>query len=163
MPEIAAAACPARSQFHVMPRPCDASSVSGPCPFRRDAPPGEFPAERYEKLAETAGARGNEAPLNAPMFACHHTRDGAPVACAGWMAVCGLDHLGVRLALADGRLNGEQIRLRKGWPDLYDSYDEMATSQSADRPYDPERALISRGRAGHFADMVYKIMPGLRR
>lgn len=39
------------------------------CPFRRDTEPGMFPACRYEALRETAGQRGAEAGLGAPMFA----------------------------------------------------------------------------------------------
>lgn len=100
-------------------RPC------GNCPFRRDSPAGEFPAERYEALRVTAGARGHEAGLGAPIFACHKSEPGRDRACAGWLAVVGIDHLGVRLAVALGRLPAGVLRPGGDWPDLFGSYDEM--------------------------------------
>lgn len=135
-----------------MPRPCDATDRSGACPFRVDAEPGEFSAARFEKLADTAGSADSVAPLGAPMFACHHTRDlpdgqPAPVACAGWLAVCGRDHIGVRLAVVQGRLPGEVLDRPDG-VELFDTYDDMATQQ-ADGVYDPQRADEWRQRAGH--------------
>lgn len=138
-----------------MPNPCDPTRTSGACPFRLDAEPGEFTAERYEKLAETAGAPGAEVPVGGPMFACHHTTDGAPVACAGWLAVCGVDHLGVRMAMADGRLSPEALRRRPDGPPLFDSYEDMATQQ-ADGLYRPAVAESWRGAAGHYRTMLEK-------
>lgn len=139
-----------------MPRPCDPSPTSGACPFRRDADPGEFSAERFEILAATAGGPGREAPFGAPLFACHHTADGAEVACAGWLAVCGQSHLGVRLALATGQLNPDGIGPKPGWPDLFDDYDEMAAAQTRDR-YDQDAADARRDAALHNADTIAKI------
>lgn len=140
-----------------MPRPCDPSQSSGACPFRRDADPGEFSAQRYEALAATAGGPGREAPPGAPMFACHHTADGAQVACAGWLAVCGHWHLGVRLAILTGRLDPTAIGPLQGWPELFDSYDEMAAAQSGDGTYDHRRAELQRSAADHDADTVTKL------
>ncbi|HEU4544519.1 MAG TPA: DUF6283 family protein [Jiangellaceae bacterium] len=101
-------------------RPCDE------CPWRKDTAPGMFPACRYDALRETAGAAGCEAHMGAPMFACHKSPDGAERACAGWLAVVGYDHLGVRFAAATGRLDPDALSPRPGWPELYDSYEEMA-------------------------------------
>lgn len=146
-----------------MPRPCDPSQVSGACPFRRDADPGEFSAERYEVLAATAGRPGAEAPLGAPMFACHHTADGAQVACAGWLAVCGHYHLGVRFAVADGRLDPAAVYGdRDGWPDLFDDYDEMAAAQAGERGYDQATAAARRTVTGHNTNILDKISGGGR-
>jgi hypothetical protein len=145
-----------------MPRPCDATDTSGPCPFRVDAPAGEFPASRYEKLADTAGLPGAEVPVGGPMFACHHTRDGAPVACAGWLAVCGDQHLGVRMALAEGRIEPEAVRRPVGGPELFESYDVMAREQ-ADGVYDPDRAAASREAAGHNLPLVQRWTYGISR
>jgi Family of unknown function (DUF6283) len=105
-------------------RPC------GECPWRRDTPPGKFPACRYEALRETSGQPGAEVPLGAPMFACHMTQEGREVACAGWLAVCGIEHLGVRMAVLAGRLEPEDLRPGEGWPPLFQSYDEMAATQA---------------------------------
>lgn len=101
------------------------------CPWRRDTPPGQFPACRYEQLENTSGTPGAEAGLTAPLFACHMTAEGHEQACAGWLAVAGRDHLGVRLAVAHRRLPVEALYPGEGWPDLFDSYIEMAAVQAA--------------------------------
>lgn len=106
-------------------RPCDE------CPWRRDTPAGRFPACRYQQLAETTGGPGTEVALGAPMFACHKTPDGRERACAGWLATTGRHHLGVRLAAALGRLDPAALEPGPGWPDLFDTYDEMAATQAA--------------------------------
>jgi hypothetical protein len=108
-------------------RPC------AECPFRRDVEPGQFPPERYEALRNTHGYPGNEAPLGAPWFGCHKMPEGAApggeIACAGWLAVEGLQHIGVRLAACEGVIPPEALRPAEGWPELFDSYDEMAARQ----------------------------------
>lgn len=106
-------------------RPCDE------CPWRRDAPPGRFPACRYEALSATAGGPGREAPFGAPMFACHKSPDGRERACASWLAVVGADHLGVRLALALGRMPPEALSPGEDWPPLYSTYEELAEANRA--------------------------------
>lgn len=106
-------------------RPC------GECPWRRDTPSGVFSARRYEALRETSGKPGAEAPLGAPFFACHKSPEGREEACAGWLAVCGTEHLGVRMAVLAGRLEPEDLRPGEGWPALFGSYDEMAATQAA--------------------------------
>ncbi|HLJ99534.1 MAG TPA: DUF6283 family protein [Streptosporangiaceae bacterium] len=96
------------------------------CPFRRDTAPGQFPACRYDALQATAGKPGAEAPMDAPLFACHKSAEGREQACAGWLAVSGYEHLGVRLAIAMGRLPAAVLSPGPDWPALYSSYDEMA-------------------------------------
>jgi hypothetical protein len=97
------------------------------CPWRRDSPAGEFPPERYEALSKTAGKPGAEAGLTAPIFACHKSSEDHPRACAGWLARCGRDHLGIRLAVIEGRMLGEVTwDPPPDWPALFDSYGEMA-------------------------------------
>ena len=100
------------------------------CPFRRDTKPGQFPACRYEALKETAGRPGAEVPIGAPMFACHKSPEGREEACAGWLAVCAIEHLGVRMAVLTGRIEPEDLRPAEGWPELYGSYDEMAAAMA---------------------------------
>lgn len=98
------------------------------CPWRRDTPPGQFPACRYDALHSTSDQSG----LFAPMFGCHKGEPGtnADLACAGWLAVAGYEHIGVRLAVARGALPREALRPGDGWPALFDSYDEMAEAQA---------------------------------
>jgi hypothetical protein len=101
------------------------------CPFRCDTQPGQFPACRYDALRETAGSPGSEVPLGAPFFACHKSPEGADEVCAGWLAACGIEHLGVRMAVLTGRLEPEHLRPGEGWPELFATYDEMAATQGA--------------------------------
>lgn len=98
------------------------------CPWRRDTDPGQFPACRYDALAATVGAPGREAGVSAPMFACHKSPEGREEACAGWLAVAGIEHLGVRLAVALGDLPTSALRPGDNWPPLFDTYDEMAAA-----------------------------------
>ena len=102
-----------------------------PCPWRRDSDHGEFPPERYEALRATAGSAGAEVGLTAPIFACHLSTEGHDRACAGWLAICGYEHLGVRLAVATGTLPAEALNPGDGWPELFESYDELAARNGA--------------------------------
>lgn len=109
-------------------RPC------GECPFRRDTPPGQFPAERYAALESTHGYPGREASFDAPWFGCHKmpldAQPGEEIACAGWLVIEGYNHLGVRIAAAEGRLTKENLEPHDDWPDLFQSYAEMAAAQA---------------------------------
>ena len=101
-------------------RPCDE------CPWRLDAVPGRFPPERYAALENTHGARGREAPLGAPLFACHKTMEGRDAACAGFLAVEGYNHLGVRLVVLLGNIPIEALTPGADWPPLHATYASMA-------------------------------------
>ncbi len=59
--------------------------------------------------------------MNSPMFACHKTSEGRDRACAGWLAVEGGGHIGIRLAVLTGRLDAAALRPDAGWPALHDS------------------------------------------
>jgi hypothetical protein len=108
-------------------RPC------AECPWRRDTPRGMFTQERYDALADTSGARGAEAPIDAPLFACHKSAEGREEACAGWLAAVGAEHLGVRLAVVSGRIPASALAPPDDWPALFASYDEMARTQGEPR------------------------------
>lgn len=108
------------------PRPC------AECPWRRDQPPGKSPPERYEALRDTSATRaGGSAPFGTPLFACHMSRDDR--ACAGWLAVEGAGHVGVRLAVVAGRLDAVALAPGADWPELYCSYDDLAEANGCDR------------------------------
>lgn len=109
------------------------------CPWRRDSPAGEFSVERFAALRVTTGLPGREAGLDAPIFACHKSEPGQDRACAGWLAVAGVDHLGVRLAVVLGRLPASALRPAKGWPELFESYEEMAARNALPPDYAPQR------------------------
>jgi hypothetical protein len=87
-------------------------------------------ADRYTALADTTGTPGAEAHLFAPMFACHKSPEGAEQACSGWLAAVGYYHLGVRLAIVTGRLDPRVLQPAPDWPPLFDTYQEMATTQA---------------------------------
>lgn len=74
------------------------------CPYRCDTPPGIWDASEYERL------RAWDAPTAeqpAGVFLCHHTTQFGEDAtlCRGWLDTHGFEALGVRLALASGRLD----------------------------------------------------------
>ncbi len=107
---------------------CELPHIARPCrecPWRKDAQPQKFSAERYEALRATSDQSG----LGAPIFACHMTKEGRDQACAGWLAVAGTEHLGVRYSVILGRLPAEALRPGPGWPDLHDSYDALVAHQ----------------------------------
>ncbi|WP_368356818.1 DUF6283 family protein [Mycobacterium avium] len=106
------------------------------CPWRRDSAAGEFPVERYEALRATAGVPGQESRTRCANVCLPQIGTGDRV-CAGWLAIAGTDHLGIRLAVALGRLPASVLQAREGWPDLFGSYGEMAErngAKSADAP-----------------------------
>lgn len=108
-----------------------------PCPFRRDAAPGEFPARRYEELADTAADTAERKVSSfGRWFGCHEGEPGTgeDLACAGWLAVCGPEHIGVRLAVLKGELPPRAVYPDRGrWPELYGSYAQMAAANGAER------------------------------
>lgn len=106
-------------------RPCDE------CPWRTDSDPGQFSLERFEALRATSGGPGAEAQFGAPVFACHKSAEGREIACAGWLATAGADHLGMRLAVCLDRLDAAALVPGEDWPQLYGSYAEMFAAKNA--------------------------------
>lgn len=106
-----------------MPSPCAA------CPWRKDVAPGEFRAERYRKLAASAYDR------SFVIFACHKSKEGGEIACAGFLER-GADHnLAVRLAYM-GRL---EFKDRSGGLELHEDYRALAVANGVE-PDDPALA-----------------------
>jgi hypothetical protein len=102
-------------------RPC------GNCPWRLDAPVGEFSPARYRKLAACA------ADMSSVLFTCHKSTEAQPVVCAGFLSV-GADHnLAVRMALITFRLQQQD---RSGGVALHPSFRAMAIAQGVP-PDDP--------------------------
>jgi hypothetical protein len=105
----------------VQPRTCSGEKV---CPWRRDAPAGQFPTQVFEHSAP-----GNRFGGPAGWFGCHSSSASRPLLCAGWL-----------LAGADG--NDKVLKnIRTGalprpeLPDgleLYGSYAEMAIANGVD-------------------------------
>lgn len=100
-------------------RPCDE------CPWRADCEPGRFEAERWTALAaSSADERGMGPEFGAPLFACHKTPEQGERACAGWLAVEGINHPSVRLSVAMGTLPVCSLEPGDDWPDLHGSFVE---------------------------------------
>lgn len=105
-------------------RPCVATRATPRgCPWARGTDLAAFDAGDMRMLARAHGAPGAEAPVNAPVIACHKDQDDTahPLRlCAGWLTVIGPYHLGVRLQTLNGRLTGEGPVPDATWPQLYD-------------------------------------------
>lgn len=98
------------------------------CPWRTDAAPGEFAADKYRELAATARD------MATAVFTCHKTPTGRERVCAGFLER-GADHnLAVRLAYSGKRL---EFTDRSGGLDLHPNYRAMAEANGVD-PSDPE-------------------------
>lgn len=91
------------------------------CPWRVDQDSRGIPGfcmEKAEALARTS-RRGEFGPeLGDPQFACHQSRPGEEIVCAGWLAVEGHAHPGARLNVALGHVPEEALAPGEDWPDL---------------------------------------------
>ena len=102
------------------------------CPWRADVDLAMFSDADMAKLARANGVTRDEASMDAPAMACHLDQPGSahPMRlCAGWMAVVGQHHLGIRMAVIAGRLPAEALALRPDWPALRTSLSELLTDR----------------------------------
>lgn len=108
------------------------------CPIRADNadnPQAKFPAERWACLSQTVRAPDGGSPqLGSIMFGCHKGEPGtnADLACAGWLARFGGNHVNVRLAIAFGRLPVEALTPGEGWPELHETWDDVVAAQTGE-------------------------------
>lgn len=72
--------------------------------------------------------------FGASMFACHQSKEGREIACAGWMATVGHRHPGVRLALAMKRLDPAALRPGAHWLALHPNYQQVLKKLRATTP-----------------------------
>lgn len=108
------------------------------CPFRADNTNNaraKFAADRWRALSSTVRDpdTGQEPQFGEAMFACHkgEPQTNADLACAGWLATCGDDHLTVRLALCTGRLPPDALVPGNNWPPLHPSWADVVRHQTA--------------------------------
>lgn len=120
---------------------CSLATLAKPCPscpWRVDKDAAHIPnfdLELAEGLAGCCPDKRNMGPdYGASMFACHQSKDGAEIACAGWMAAVGHRYPGVRLAVAMGRLDASALRPGAGWPDLHPNYQQVLEKLRATDP-----------------------------
>ncbi|MFG1609513.1 DUF6283 family protein [Actinoplanes sp. NPDC049265] len=66
-------------------------------------------------------------------FGCHKGEPGTGVdlACAGWLAQFGGDHVGVRLAIAQGRLPDGVLAPGLNWPPLHEDWADVVQAQTS--------------------------------
>ena len=100
------------------------------CPWRVDQHADEIPGFSLE-LAERLD-RTTDDQFGAPIFACHQSREGKDVACAGWLVRYGWDNLFVRLMLSQGRISPEQLDAGEDWPELHQTFDEVIAKLRSD-------------------------------
>ena len=82
--------------------------------------------QKAENLKGTCpDERGYGPDYGASLFACHKSKDGAEIACAGWLAVAGKCHPGVRIAVTFGRLDPKVLEAGEDWPELHKDYGEV--------------------------------------
>ncbi len=99
------------------------------CPWRIDQDALAIPyfsLDLAEQFAATCPDDRNMGPdFGSPQFACHQSRPGVEIVCAGWLAVVGNAHPGVRLNVALGHTPHEALSPGEGWPALHGSYGEV--------------------------------------
>lgn len=104
-------------------RPCPS------CPWRLDQNAQDIPnfsLEKAEGLAGTCPDENGMGPsFGASWFACHQSREGAEIPCAGWLAVVGRAHPNVRIAVMEGRLDAKTLDLPPDGPTLHSTYGEV--------------------------------------
>lgn len=101
------------------------------CPWRRDSPVGEFPAEAFRLSAKSAYD------MASTTFACHMSGKVRPAICAGFLMRGAHHNLSMRLARSRGAL--DPSLLSEEGVELYDNYREMAEANDVD-PADPALA-----------------------
>ncbi|MFP8959033.1 DUF6283 family protein [Streptomyces nanhaiensis] len=104
-------------------RPC-AGAGAEPCPWRRDAPRGQFPPQAF-----LHSAPGNRTGGPTGRFGCHAGTPARPLLCAGWLLAGADGNPGVLNLLRSGALPTPQL------PDgttVYGSYAEMAAANGVD-------------------------------
>lgn len=102
------------------------------CPWRAHADLTLFSEEDMAKLARANGSPGGEAAPSAPAMACHLDQPGTAHAmrfCAGWLAVVGRHHLGIRMKIISGRLPEQVLLVGQDWPELHASLDHLVSER----------------------------------
>lgn len=99
------------------------------CPWRVDQTAQDIPAfvlDLAENLAETCpDDRGYGPDFGTPQFACHQSREGAEIVCAGWLAQQGHRHPVVRMQVLAGQIPVEALERGADWPDLHESFADV--------------------------------------
>ncbi|MFI6326625.1 DUF6283 family protein [Nonomuraea sp. NPDC050556] len=113
------------------PRPLPhRAAPCGACPWRVDNE-GRRVFDNLVDYAENTvrDSDGYGPAWGSPMFGCH--KSSCDELCAGWLAVAGLDHPTVRLALMWQLLPATVLTPKPGWPALHPTYAAMEAANTA--------------------------------
>lgn len=108
------------------------------CPWRLDQDARDIPSfdlKKAEGLSKCCPDDHGFGPdFGASMFACHQSKEGDEIACAGWLATVGHRHPMVRLAVVMNRLPADALEPGDQWPKLHASYGEVLMKLRATAP-----------------------------
>lgn len=109
--------------WRTLPQPCPS------CHWRVDQGARDIPGFSMTKARDLAATCPNEhghgPTFGAELFACHQSREGSEIPCAGWLATVGHAHPAVRIAVLGGRLSMDALSPGADWPPLHDSYGQV--------------------------------------
>jgi len=112
-----------QNKWPLLGRPCPG------CPWRCDTDASDIPNFSIEKarglVATSPDEKGHGPDFGSPLFACHQSKEGGEIACAGWLAAVGHVHPNVRLAVLRGRLDPKGLQPGDDWPQLHDNYRDV--------------------------------------
>lgn len=101
------------------------------CPWRRGSDPNLIPNFDPEQAHGLLACGLGEDDFK-PVFACHHSTEGADKPCIGYLGSPeGYSNLAVRLMAADKRINLPAIWEARERLDLYDTYTEALDNMEA--------------------------------
>lgn len=96
------------------------------CPWRVDQDAQSIPnfsLDLAENLANTSpDERGMGPDFGSPQFACHQSREGDEIVCAGWLAMVGARHPNVRLGVLAGSVPAEALEPGEDWPEMHETF-----------------------------------------
>ncbi|MFN9473959.1 DUF6283 family protein [Acidovorax sp.] len=114
---------PPSKSWRVLQQPCPS------CPWRMDQSAEDIPGFSLEMARDLAATcpneRGHGPNFGAAIFACHQSKVGGEMPCAGWLATVGHSHPNVRLAVIQGRVDPEALTPGANWPALHGNYGEV--------------------------------------
>lgn len=99
------------------------------CPWRIERTAQDIPLFSLDKAERLAGtcpnAEGFGPDFGATWFACHQSRDGKEIPCAGWLAAVGDAHPGVRFAVMRGHISPQALEPGDDWPALHETFQQV--------------------------------------
>jgi hypothetical protein len=100
------------------------------CPWLKSSKVGgddirDFSIQQMRDLSITVPERGSDSDGFFNIMACHHSKEGEEYACAGYMAVHGLQNINVRIMALTGDVDLPKVLGNCEGLDLYDNFYTM--------------------------------------